>query len=263
MKYTLVPIIVGCGLLLAPASQAENLEPLTDAEADDIAREELAREIEAAEAIQAKMDAQTIISRQIRTNGSQTTICEEILPPAPSTSTLSPSSSKTASLAETSIAAEVLDQKTLFLSAWIVGDSGLTKIQWRHHDVQFEAWSNIDFRVFQSHANFVGTDGVAWFILMSLERAESGRLLDDAQRPALQRLANAREPLYLLFEKNTGSIPDEALHGIESLHDYYAAHESELQIHAQRALALHEARERLEASTPVSDKPLRIQFFRP
>jgi len=252
-------------LFCMPALQADSptkLQPLNEAEADEMVREELMQKWQAEQALQEKMDAQVVITSHQITNGSRTIIYEEILPPAPTFPTPAVDSPESAALLSVDQAALPLQHHTLFLSAWIAGDSGLTRLQWSHDGQEYQAWSNVDFRVFQSHNNFTGADAVAYFILMSIEHVDLRALLARGQAPSLQRLANADEALYMIKAKNS-PIPEAALHPIEALHEYYASHRAELEIRLQRAQALQAARERQENPAPETSKPLRIQFFQP
>lgn len=234
------------------------LSTLSDAEADAIIAERVAKKEKAEAEHIANSVAFTVLERREVNMGERKLIANRVADPKlPKLKKKEKSVPSSVSLPPDFTSYTPKEQHTLLLSATIhEGEPTVTHLRWRGADgVEFEAWSNIDWDLMRGIMT-LSSETDEYLVFQGVGPPSQS---DDV--PALPPFTEGKAE-YFVFADSTTAIDDDAYEGIDLLHSYYEANEAELTVLHQRHEALSAAKKRYDAENPKKPKNTVVHFWK-
>lgn len=144
---------------------------------------------------------------------------------------------------------------TLMLSATIYNRE-VTHLKWRHEEIEYEAWSNIDWNIMRG-VNNLKSETKDFMIFQGV----GDSYYDENELPALPEFT-PNQAEYFVFADSTSDIDDAAFEAIDILHSHYEVNEAELKNRYQRYEALSAAKKRHDAAHPKKPKNTVVHFWK-
>lgn len=234
-----------------------SLSPLSDAEADAIIAQQVAGKAQAEAEHIANSVAFTVLERREVDMGGRKLISNRVSDPKLPKLKVKTS---TAAPADYVIPPEFLEYAarehvTLMLSATVYNRE-VTHLKWRHEEIEYEAWSSIDWN-FMRGVNNLKSETKDFMIFQGV----GDSYYDVNELPALPEFT-PNQAEYFVFADSTSEIDDAAFEAVDILHSYYDANEAELKNRYQRYEALSAAKKRHDAAHPKKPKNAVVHFWK-